>query len=200
MRTVLVTMISAAATLAFTTTAAAQELSFELRGGLNRPLSDFRNEGVEARGDAGFAGDVIFNLTPRFSVYGGYAWDRFGCEGCGDDNWLVSRGFEAGGKFIFVDPDLGPGILPWARAGLVANKAEFEVGDVEATSDMGLGLQASLGVDIPLGDVLSFSPALRYQRFTADFDVIPDVLQTEQTLSFISLDFGLHIHPQFSGR
>lgn len=154
---------------------------------------------MEARGDAGFGGDVIFNVSPALSVYGGYGWDRFGCEGCGDGDWITSRGFEAGAKLILPAESMRA-VSPWIRGGIVANKAKVDIGGFETTSDTGLGLQASVGVDVPLGDVLSFSPALRYQRFSADFATIGDFLVASETVSYLSLDFGLHIHPQLSNR
>ena len=199
MRTLLVTTIVVAATgVAHPSLTAAQAVSIELRGGLDRSVSDFRDAGgIEARGDAGFGGDVIFNVAPMLSIYGGYGWDRFGCAGCGEGDWITSRGFEGGAKILFAAAPLSGTLSPWIRAGVVANQAKVEYSGFHTTSDTGIGFQASVGVDLPLGEVLSFSPALRYQRFPADFATIGDALVAEETVSYLSLDFGLHIHPQF---
>ncbi len=198
MRTLLVTtMIASAVGFAQPSAATAQAVSLELRGGLDRSVSEFRDDGgIAARGDAGFGGDVIFSVTPMLSIYGGYGWDRFGCVGCGDADWITSHGFEGGAKLLFAFSPLSRTLTPWIRAGVVANKAKVQFAGFETTSDTGLGFQASAGVDVPLGDVLSFSPALRYQRFGADFATLGDILVAKETVSYLSLDFGLHIHPQ----
>lgn len=192
MRTLLVTLTAAATTLAWAPTVSAQDVSIEIRGGLNRPISDFRDNGPQARGDAGFGGDVIFNVTPRFSLYGGYGWDRFGCEGCADGDWITSRGWEGGAKILFSEA--GTPVAPWVRGGFVFNQAKVAQGSSEAISDRGTGFQGSFGLDIPLGQVIWFAPAVRYERFPAEFNAGPITL-IDQTVSFLSLDFGLHIHP-----
>jgi len=198
MRTLLVTTLFAAATgLAAPSGATAQALSLELRGGLNRPVSDFRDRGgIAARGDAGFGGDVIFSVGPTLSLYGGYAWDRFGCVDCEDGDWITSRGFEAGAKVLFSTAERALPGRPWVRLGVVANKAELQLLGFDSTSDTGVGFQGSVGVDLPLGEVLSFSPALRYQRFSAEFTPVGDLTVAKTTVSYLSLDLGLHIHPQ----
>ena len=185
------TMLTAlAASLALAAPLAAQnQVSLELRGSLQRPTGDF---GDAANGDAGFGGDVFINLNPRLSLYGGYSLENFGCEGCGDDDRFRSKGFEAGAKVLFGQRGA---ILPWARAGATFHQLEVDNGVIDATSDRKVGFQASVGVDIPLGQVLSFSPALRYQAYQAEFDVIDDAVVAQRDVGFLALDFGLHIHP-----
>ncbi len=196
MRTMLVTLLAACTGLACAPALSAQSFSVEVRGGLNRPQGDFRDSGgIQARGDAGFGADVIFSVSPMLSVYGGYGWDRFGCDGCDDGSWITSRAFEAGGKLLFGGSDRSSPVLPWVRAGVVIADAHVDLGSLDATSNYGVGLQGSAGVDIPLGQVLSFSPAVRYQRFPAEFDVLDNALAAKETVSFFSLDFGVHIHP-----
>jgi hypothetical protein len=202
MRSLIVTTtLAATAAFAHASTVSAQALSVELRGGLDRSVSEFRDPGgLEARGDAGFGGDLIFNVSEMLSIYGGYAWDRFGCDGCGDGEWITSRGFEGGAKILFGAAPFSGALSPWLRAGVVANKLKVDDGTFEVTSDTGIGFQAALGIDLPLGEVLSFSPAIRYQRFPAEFEGVGGIVVAEETVSYISLDFGLHIHPDFSGR
>jgi hypothetical protein len=166
----------------------AQQISFEGRGALTFPTGDL---GDVADGGAGFGADVFVNLNPSVSVYGGFQYEMFDCAGC-DGDGFTTNGFEAGAKFLM---NRESGVLPWARVGLLYNKADYEEGSVEIESDRSLGLQAAVGLDIPLGETLSFSPALRYQAWTADFGAIPDVLGSEQSMRSFSLDFGLHVHP-----
>ena len=157
----------------------AQGVSLEARGGLTFPTGDF---GDIADGNAAFGGDVFFNVSPSVSIYGGYQYETF--DDGGDD--LSSNGFEAGLKLMAARES---GVLPWVKVGGVLNKLEAGA----AESDRALGLQAAIGMDIPLGEVLSFSPALRYQAWTAEFD--GGFIVTEQSVRTFALDFGLHVHP-----
>ncbi len=165
----------------------------EIRGGLNLPLGEFSDSpGVAAESDAGFAVDLIVPVNPRFSAYGGVARDLFGCEGCGGSDKLRTTGLEAGVKFLFRREG---SVLPWVRAGAVYHKLTIHIAGVEGDSDWGLGFQAAAGADIPLGEVLSFSPALRYQTYAAEFQPFGlDFLASRNDVSFLSLDFGVHIH------
>lgn len=166
----------------------AQQISLEGRGALTFPTGDF---GDVADGGAAFGGDVFVNLSHSLSIYGGYQYEMFDCAGC-DGDGFTSSGFEAGAKFLM---NRESGVLPWARVGAIFNKLDYEEGSFEAESDRSIGLQASVGLDIPLGETLSFSPALRYQAWTADFGAIPEVLGSEVDMRSFSLDFGLHVHP-----
>ncbi len=168
----------------------AQQLSFEGRGALTFPTGDF---GDAADGGAAFGGDVLVNLNPSVSLYGGYQYEMFDCDGCDrDDDGFTSNGFEVGAKLLM---NRQSGVLPWARVGAVFNQLKYEEGSFEAESDRSVGLQAAVGLDIPLGETLSFSPALRYQAWTADFDVLGETIQTERSVRSLSLDFGIHVHP-----
>jgi len=165
----------------------------EIRGGLNLPVGDFSDPpGVAAESDAGFAADLIVPVNPRFSVYGGIGRELFGCDGCGGNDKLRTTGLEAGLKFLFRREG---SVLPWLKAGAIYHKMTIRVDGVEGDSDWGLGFQAAAGADIPLGAVLSFSPALRYQTYTAKFQPFGlDFLAPRNDVSFLSLDLGLHIH------
>ena len=176
--------------------AAAQDSRFsvELRGSLNRPLGDFGDaDGLEADGEASLAGDLFIHLNDNLSVYGGYAREMFGCESCTDDEGFHASGFEGGVKLM---ANRQGRILPWLRGGLIAQELTADFSEGEVSSDTGIGFQIAAGVDIPLGEVLSFSPALRYQTFDADFDVVDsEFVDAEATVQHLALDFGLHIHP-----
>jgi hypothetical protein len=203
MRTLIVTAITVAAPgfagfagFAHPSPATAQTVSLEVRGGLDRSVAEFRDAGgMAARGDAGFGGDILFNVTPIVSLYGGYGWDRFGCAGCGEGDWITSRGFEGGAKLLFAASPLSGALSPWIRAGVVANEARVAYNGFETTSERGVGFQVGVGVDLPLGAVLSASPAIRYQRFPADFTVIGEGTLADETVSYLSFDVGLHFHP-----
>ena len=151
-------------------------LSLEVRGGLNRPLSDFREGG--ARGDASFGGDLFFAITPMFDVYGGWARDQFSCEACETGEGTDLQGFEAGLQFTAMP---GATVRPWVRAGAAYQEAETEFGAGTVTSDPEFGFQVAGGVLFPLGEVISVSPGLRYQRLSPD----------DLTLSYLVGELGL---------
>lgn len=165
----------------------------EIRGGLTFPVGDFSDPpGVAAESDAGFAADLIYPVSPRFSVYGGVGRELFGCEQCDGNDKLRTTGLEAGVKLLFLREG---SVLPWVKVGAIYHKATIRIDGVQGDSDWGLGFQAAAGADIPLGEVLSFAPALRYQTYTAEFQPFGlDFLELKNDVSFLSLDLGLHIH------
>lgn len=162
-------------------------VSFDIRGGYGFPIGDF---GDNTEGDFGFGAGAVLTLTPSIGVYGGWARDAFGCEllVCDDDDRLTISGFEVGGKFIL--PREGGRALPWAKAGLIAHKAEFDAGAFQSESDREYGFQVAVGVDFPLGEVLSVSPALRYNQLSFGEDFLED----DPDVQYISFDIGAHIH------
>ncbi len=181
-----------AAALAFAAPSAAQgQLALEIRGSINNPMGDFGDDGgLDAKSEAGFGGDLIYSVSPNLSVYGGYEQQMFGCDGCGDDEGATSSGFEGGAKLIAYRD----GLLPWLKAGVVGRKLQLEDNGFEVESDTGVGFQVAAGVDIPLGDVLWFSPGVRYEAYDAEFDIVDEFVTAEQSVQFLALDLGLHIH------
>ena len=70
-----------------------------------------------------------------------------------------------GAKFIVQSERT---FVPWLKAGLVAHKVEFDGTDFNFESDRKYGFQAAAGLDFPLGEVLSVSPALRMNVLNFD--------------------------------
>jgi len=165
----------------------AQDVSLELRGSLTKALGDF---GDVATSDAGLGADLIVQASPNLSIYGGYGRDMFGREGGDDDDNYNSQGFEAGAKLMAAREG---GIIPWLRGGLTLHKLTIEDGGADIESDRNLGFQIGAGVDIPLGDVLTFSPGVRYQNYDAEFDAVVDALDTNAGVSYLTADFGVRI-------
>lgn len=169
-------------------------LSVEVRGAYSLPIGDFGDDAIQgAESDFGFGGDLFLHLTDGFSVYGGWAQDRFDCAVCADDGSYEIAGFEAGAKVRFARDR---GAVPWARAGLVASKTTLEDGEVEAESDRKLGFQAAIGLDLPLGDHFALVPALRFQSIGNDFEIDGDDLPIfdGDNVNFFSVDVGLHLY------
>lgn len=188
-------LVASAATLP--TTAAGQGISLELRGSLQKPVGDFDDR---ADGNAGYGAAAFFSVSPNLSIYGGWAHESFGCEAGCDTDGFESEGFEGGVKFIVTR--MG-GVLPWIKGGPVYHQLEVESGfddeggdddDLDFVSDRSLGFQVAVGADIPLGMVLSFSPALRYQKYSTEFELLEDVAAVKRDVGFLALDLGAHIH------
>lgn len=167
--------------------------ALEIRGGLNLPTGDFGDEGgVDAESEAGFGADLMIPLNPRFTLYAGAGREMFGCASCDDNDGFTSTGLEGGAKILLSRGQSG--VLPWLKVGAIYHKARFEFDGVEGESDWGLGFQVGGGVDIPLGEVLSFSPGIRYQRYTATFEPLDlEFFEIDNDVGFLSLDMGLHI-------
>lgn len=165
----------------------------EIRGSLNYPVGDFANHsGVNARSEAGFGADFIVPAWPRVSLYVGAGREMFGCADCEGDDGFTTTGFEAGAKLLFAREGT---VLPWIKAGAIYHEGRIDLGGSKGESDWGFGFQGAAGADIPLGEVLSFSPAIRYQTYTAKFPPFGlDLFRLRQPVSFFSLDLGLHIH------
>src|SRR6056297_2800080 len=99
MRSTLVTL-AVATGLALTLPAAAQgQFSAEVRGSLDSPVGDF-DDLADMGGGLGV--DLLYNITPRFSLYGGWSGAWFQCDACVDGEEPNTSGFEGGVKLIFA--------------------------------------------------------------------------------------------------
>lgn len=169
-------------------------LSLEARGGFASPTEDFGDgdPGLEPEPGLTLGADLMVNLTPQVTAYGGFGWTRFDCEGalCTGDADFTSSGFDAGIKLLLP---LGGTVQPWARAGALLHELKFENDEFSATSDRPFGLDSAVGADILLGERAALTPAVRYNRYTAEIDLGP-LGSLERTVSFLNLDLGFHFH------
>jgi hypothetical protein len=164
-----------------------REISLDLRGGYSVPFGDF---GDNVGNDFGFGVGVVFSLTPMIGIYGGWARDTFTCDvvTCDDDSQLHVQGFEAGAKFILPTETRA---LPWAKAGVVYHTVEFDGAFGDFESDRNLGFQAGIGMDFPLGEVLSVSPGVRVTLLDVGDD---DDFFPESEVRYFTFDIAAHIH------
>jgi hypothetical protein len=162
-------------------------LSVDVRGGYGIPFGSF---GDHVGNDFGFGGGVVLSLTPNIGIYGGWARDSFSCDAgvCDPDSKLNVQGFEAGGKFILPGQNR---ILPWAKAGVVYHKVEFDGDVADFESDSNLGFQAGVGLDFPLGEVLSVSPGVRVTLLDVGDD---DDFFADSEVRYVNIDIAAHIH------
>lgn len=168
------------------TLAAQASISFDARGSYGIPFGNFADA---TEGDFGFGAGAVLSLTPGFGIYGGWGQDAFRCESvlCDADSRLNILGFEGGIKAVF--PTQG-GTVPWIKAGLTSKKVEFDGEVVDFESDRQLGFQGAFGVDFPLGEVISVSPALRVNLMSVDDDDFFD----DPEVRYLTFDLGAHIH------
>lgn len=161
-------------------------LSLDGRGSYAVPFGDFA-DGTE--GDFGFGVGAVLTLGPGFGIYGGWGQDSFRCDDilCSPDSRLTVVGFEGGVRAAF--PTQG-GTEPWIRAGLTSKNVEFDGEPVDFESDRQLGFQGAFGVDFPLGEALSVSPAVRVNLMSVDDDDFFD----DPSVRFLTFDLGVHLH------
>lgn len=141
-------------------TGAQAQLAFsaEVRGDFSFPTDDL-DDAYEW--GTSFTGDLYLDFHETFSAYAGYNWTQFPAD---EEQALVSedastKGFELGLKAkLPVAQQFGP----WLRGGVILHKLD-PGGDLDL--DRETGFQVGLGLDIPLGMVLSVTPALHYSSY-----------------------------------
>lgn len=183
-----VTALSMAAALALALPGAAEaQVSVELRGSLNKSISDF---GDQSDGEAGFGAALQYGLTENVTGFVGYDRQLFDCAQCAeDDDGVQSQAFEGGLKVHTS----GDGLRPWAKAALGAYTLDVDQAAGDAETDPSMGFNLGAGVDLPLGDVLTVSPGVRYHRFDADFEPSDDALVDTQATQYLTFDVGVTI-------
>lgn len=141
-------------------TGAQAQLAFsaEVRGDFSFPTDDLDDT---YEWGAGFTGDLYLDFHETFSAYGGYNWTQFGCDDgstlCTED--ASTSGFELGLKAkLPVAQQFGP----WVRGGVIFHELDLGEG---IDADRETGFQVGLGLDIPLGMVVSVTPALHYSSY-----------------------------------
>lgn len=171
--------LAVAGSLAWSGTAEAQQpipISVEVRPGVTFPTGDLS----DASTGFSIAADVFFGLFPRFSLYGGYAWDQFRLDDPLDN--ITAQGPRGGVKLLFPMPG---NLLPWVRGGLSYSSSDGLEGDPGGE----LGLEFGGGADYDLSPRFSLSPSLHYKIFSQDVGTEQDV-----DLSYLTLGLGAHFH------
>ena len=189
-------MLAAFAALTVAGSASAQTLplSLEIRGGLPFPTGELNDVGEDIGDGLGpgytLGGSVTLDLTPMVGVYGGYTFTHFQVEdfeGIG----LNTDGFDAGLRLSLPG---ATGISPWAKGGVVYHDAEVVFDDDVQTnpgeldvSERQLGFEVGGGIEVRLGQRLSFTPGVSYVRFGTDAGF------NERDVSYIKGDVGLRL-------
>lgn len=158
-----------------------QNLSVEGRLGVTFPVGDLADVGGES--GLAFTADLLYNFNPSWSVYGGWGYHDFNCDGCPDD--LASSGPHLGAKYLF---DWAGDALPWARGGLLLGKARAFQGGADVESSRTSGLELGTGVDLRIAERLSLTPSFWFNYYSADMPV------RDIDMSYFLLDVGAHYH------
>jgi hypothetical protein len=148
------------------------KLSLEGRGGIALPTGQLEDGGASS----GFSGalDLMYNLRPWLSAYGGVSRDEF-------DGDFSSTGLQAGAKLIMMEQG---SVMPWANAGFLMQELETE----GAESGLEPGFEGGLGADIAISPQFSLTPALRYRAYDAGFE--PGEIEARYWL----VSLGAHLH------
>jgi hypothetical protein len=166
-------------------------LSLEVRGGYGYPVGDFSDD-FGAESDFGFGTSATVMLAPSFGVFAGWSRDIFDCEACTGNERIHSSGWD-GGVTFFIPVERG--VTPWLRAGVIWHRTTFEFAEQDFESDREWGFQGAAGFDVPLGDLLSISPAVRYNTVNPTVELLETPLNIEAgTVQYLSFDLGLKFH------
>jgi hypothetical protein len=166
--------------------------SFEVRGGLGIKTEEFRPSDVDTRtasGGVGFGANAAFDFIPGVAVYAGY--DRYSFNvaidsplGGSVEAEYIDQGFVAGAR---VAPMVSAllGFQPWARGGVLFH--DLELTGVDEESERSTGFEIGAGIDIPLGQVLSFTPGILYRQYSPDFGETDD----DTKVSYFDISLGM---------
>jgi hypothetical protein len=170
----------------------AAPVTLGVRGGYTFPVGALNDLGAQS--DFGYGAQVTLGISPSFGIYGGWGSDVFHCEACTGREEVVASGVELGGKFIVPDRDRAH---PWVKGGLLASRSLLRTGTSRFESSRNVGFQAAVGLDAPLGEMISFSPSIRFQSFTSEFDGVDGPFagfQPRTDFRYFSFDLALQLH------
>lgn len=142
-------------------------LAFEVRGGAAFPIGDFGND---LRTGFAYGASLGYRVIPSLTVFGGYSEMNFGSEGTALTRDVRSSGFDVGAQFALPVPVVDP----YLRAGLTFQELRdeqnvtgvFGAGVTETRStDRSTGFEIGGGVRLPLWDMFSVTPGIRYVNY-----------------------------------
>jgi hypothetical protein len=154
-------------------TAQRSPLSIAVTGGVAAPTGSFKlPPAAPADVERGASLGIHFNYrrNARSQVYFGFSQHRFGCPTaeCGRQGRYVHTGWEVGTRYHLT----GGGVQPWLRLGGVFARVErdFALGESEyGLSDLSAGLEAGVGLAVPLGGRFRLEAGSRYLWLNAGF-------------------------------
>ncbi len=153
-------------------------LSGDARVGITFPLGDLAGDQLEAGMVLGANANV--HLRPNLRLYTGLNRHAFRCaEGCAQlGTSASSTGLGAGLQYRFLSPQEATW---WARFGGVAHRFTSDL----FSGDWNVGLEASAGIDMPMGDNYQLTPHV---------GVVSHGLPSGLTAQYLTFGLGLHRH------
>ena len=110
----------------------------------------------------------------------------------------MDSGFNVGAQLVFSSIGSLQNATPWLRGGAIFHEFELEiegeddVAEVSFSTDREVGFEAGGGLNIPLGEVISITPGVRYVSYSPQFDF--DGVESEPlNVRYIVADVGLQI-------
>lgn len=172
-------------------------LAVEARAGFSVPTGDWA-EGEDIGNGWGFGVNGLFDINPIFAVYAG--WERYSFDA--DDSEFEGASFDVTDDAFRAGLEVGLPLplplAPFVSGGLTYGQLKMGVSDetasVEFKSDRAIGYEIGAGVGIPLGLVMTFTPAIRYSSHDAEFEALEDLGEAGVTsVDRFTVDMGLRI-------
>jgi hypothetical protein len=171
-------------------TNAQERWSFELRPGVNFPISEILDEKL----NTGFGAEVAFGyrFMEHLGVYAGWGWNQFVQKNDlleeSEDTDFEMTGYTFGLQFIH--PINESSISYLVRGGGIYNHIEIEneAGEITYDSGHGLGWEAGVGVRLSLGETFKVTPQAGYRALNRDID-FGDFTE-EVDLNYFSVSIG----------
>ncbi len=163
--------------------------ALELRPGINYAVNNIS----DADPGLGFGAElaIAYKLMPHLAAYAGWSYNNFAVEQsfAGTDASFEETGYTFG--FQFIHPIGDSDIKYLIRTGGTYNHIEIEnnYGDIIIDSGHGLGWQAEVGLVIPLSDIFSLLPSVRYRSLNREIEI--NSVSTNVNLTYISAGIGL---------
>jgi opacity protein-like surface antigen len=187
----MISMLTAALTLAGGSAAAQTPVFIEARGGYAIPTGDW-NEGDAIDNGFSIGLNVIGMFTPQVGAYAGWEVVRSDAE---DEQPDVDAdasdvGFRAGLTASIPLPR-SPQVTPFVEVGAVYNKVQFGASTDEGTvileSESALGFEAGLGASVGVHPRVSISPSVRYRQHEVE------LLGLSDTVEYIMISVGARL-------
>lgn len=166
--------------------------SIEGRAGAAFPTGDIA-DGLNTGFSVG--ANVGYSVMPLLDLYAGYSFQRFGFD---DDEEFGEVDADATDSGFSLGARLGlpaGAISPWVFGGVLLHQVEIEGrdGDVTAsmTSDRSVGFEVGGGVALPIAPALSLTPAVRYRRYSTDFDFGGETWSED--ITYFTVDVGVRL-------
>ena len=165
-------MLLAAATLAWWAAPASAQIDFDdeetferhvtMEGRLGGTLPMGEISDIGATASHALTLSLLYNVSPRWAGFIGWAFHDFGCDGCPDV--MGSQGPQAGVQYTL--PWRGRA-LPWVRGGLLLARLTAFQNGVEVDSGREVGITLGTGVDFRVNERVSVSPAGSFAFYSA---------------------------------